>query len=91
MKKSSKNNYFEKNNNKYNESPDSKIYSRNTNSSKKNNRFSLKSSNNKVVNNFNSENKNKNNFSTLKKRNPTNKSNLEAFKKGQDIFDDHHR
>jgi len=63
--------------------------SKNNNSSKKNNRFSLKSSNNKVVNNFNSENKNKNNFSTLKKRNQTNKSNLEAFKKGQDIYQEH--
>ena len=63
--------------------------SKNNNSSKKNNRFSLKSSNNKVVNNFNSENKNKNNFSTLKKRNPTNKSNLDAFKKGQDIYQEH--
>ena len=89
MKKSSKNNYFEKNNNKYNESPDSKIYSRNTNSSKKNNRFSLKSSNNKEVNNLNSVNKNKNNFSTLKKRKPTYKSNLEAFNKGQDIYQEH--
>jgi len=63
--------------------------SKNNNSSKKNNRFSLKSSNNKVVNNFNSENKNKNNFSTLKKRKRTNKSNLEAFKKGQDIYQEH--
>ena len=89
MKNSSKNNYSEKNNNKYNKSPDFKIHSKNNNSSKKNDRFSLKSSNNKVVNNFNSEYKNKNNFSTLKKRNPTNKSNLEAFKKGHDIYQDH--
>ncbi len=88
MKNSSKNNYYEKNN-KYNNSPDSKIYSKNTNSSKKNNRFSLKSSKNKGVNNFNLVNKNKNNFSTLKTRKPTYKSNLEAFNKGQDIYQEH--
>ena len=63
--------------------------SKNTNSSKKNNRFSQKSTNNKGVNNLNSVNKNKSNFSTFKTRKPTYKSNLEAFNKGQDIFKDH--
>ena len=89
MKKFSKNNYYENNNNKYNKSPDSRIHSKNTNSSKKNNKFSQKSSNNKGVNNFNSVNKNKNTFSTLKTRKPTNKSNLGAFNKGQVIYQDH--
>jgi len=37
MKNSSKNNYSEKNRNQYKKSPDSKINSKNTNSSKKNN------------------------------------------------------
>ena len=86
MKNSSKNNYSEKNNNKYNKSPDSKLHSKNKHASKKNNRFSLQSSNNKGVNNLNLVNKNKNNFSTLKTRKPTYKSNLEAFNKGQDIY-----
>ena len=63
--------------------------SKNTNSSKKNNRFSQKSTNNKGVNNLNSVNKTKSNFSTFKTRKPTTKSNLEAFNKGQDIFKDH--
>ena len=85
MKNSSKNNYPEKNKNKYRSSPNSK----NINSSKNNNRYSLKSSNNKVVNNFNSVNKNNNNFSTLKKRKATSKSNLEAFNKGQDTSQEH--
>jgi len=76
MKNSSKNNYSEKNN-KYKNSPDSKINSKKINSSKKNNRFLPKSSKNNGVNNFNSVNKN--NFSTLNTRRPTYKSNLEAL------------
>ena len=88
MKNSSKNNYS-KNSNKYNKPSDSKINSKNANSSKKNNRFPLKSSNNKGVNNLNSVNKSKNNFSTLKTRKPTYKSNLETFNKGQDVYSDH--
>ena len=84
MKNSSKNNYPEKNKNKYRSSHNSK----NINSSKNNNRYSLKSSN-KVVNNFNSVNKNNNNFSTLKTRKATSKSNLEAFNKGQDTSQEH--
>ena len=87
MKNSSKNNYYEKNNYKNNKNPDSKIHSKNTNSSKKNNRFSLKSPNKKVVNNFNSVNKN--NFSTFKTRKPTYKSNVETFNNGQDIYQEH--
>jgi len=86
MKNSSKNNYSEKNN-KFKNSPDSKINSKKINSSKKNNRFPLKSTKNNGVNNFNSVNKN--NFSTSKTRKPTYKSNLEAFKKGQDIYQEH--
>ena len=89
MKNSSKNNYSEKNSNQYKKNPDSKIYSKNTNSSKKNNRFSQKSSKKNGVNNLNSLNKNKNNFSTLKTRKPTYKSNLEAFNKGQNIYQEH--
>ncbi len=88
MKNSSKNNYSKKNSNQYKKSPDSKIYYKNKNSSKKNNRLSLKTSN-KGVDNLNSVNKNENNFSTLKTRKPTYKSNLEAFNKGQDIYQEH--
>ena len=86
MKNSSKNNYSDKNRNQYKKSPDSKIYSKNTNSSKKNNRFSQKSLNYNGFNNLNSENKNKSNFSTFKTRKQTSKSNLEVFNKGQDVF-----
>jgi len=89
MKNSSKNNYSEKNRNQSKKSPDSKIYSKNINSSKKNNRFSQKSSNYRGVNNMNSVNKNKSNFSTFKTRKPTHKSDSEVFNKGQDIFQEH--
>ena len=89
MKNSSKNNNYEKNSNKYNKSSDSKIYSKNKNSSRKNNRFSLQSHNENEVNNFNTVNKNKNKFSTLKTRKPTYKSNLKAFNKSQDIYQEH--
>ncbi len=89
MKNSSKNNYPKKNSVKYNKSPDSKIYSKNRNSSKTDNRFPYKSSKNKEVNNLNTENKNKNNFSNLKIRKPASKSNLEAVNKGQDIYKEH--
>ena len=84
MKNSSKKNFR---NNKYQSNPNSEFYSKKTNSSKKNNRFSLKSSKNKGVNNFNSLNKN--NFSTLKTSKPTYKSNLEGFNKSQDIYQEH--
>jgi len=63
--------------------------SKNKNSSKKNNRFSLKSHNDNEVNNFNKVNKNKNKFLTLKPRKPTYKSNLKAFNKSQDIYQEH--
>ena len=89
MKNSSKKNYSEKNSNRYNKIPDSKIHSKNTNSSKKNNRFSPQSSNKNGVKNLNSVNKNNNNFSTLKTRKATSKSNLEAFNKGQDTSQEH--
>ena len=89
MKNSSKNNNYEKNSNRYNKNSDSKIYSKNKNSSRKSNRFSLQSHNENEVNNFNTVNKNKNKFSTLKTRKPTYKSNLKAFNKSQDIFQEY--
>ena len=89
MKKSSKNNYPAKTNNQYNKSPDSKIYSKNKNSSKKNDRLSQKSPKNDGLKNFNSVNKNKNNFSNLKPHKATYKSNLKAPNKGQDIYQEH--
>ena len=88
MKNSPKNNNSEKNSNKFNKIPDSKIYSKNKNSLKKNNNFYLQPHKNDV-NNPNSVNKNKNKFTTLKTRKPTYKSNLKAFNKSQDIYQEH--
>ena len=87
MKKFSNNNFSGRNSKQYKKYSDSSLNSKDTNSSKKNNRFSLKSSKNKGVNNLNSLNKN--NFSTLKTSKPTYKSNLEALNKSQDIYQEH--
>ena len=87
MKNSSKNNYFGKNRNQYNKNSDSKPYSKNTKSSKKNNKFLINSGKNKSVNYLNE--KDINNPSSLKRRNPTNKSNLEVLNKAGNIYKEH--
>ena len=89
MKNFPKNNYSEKNSHKNNKSRDFKVNSKNKDFSKKNNKFSLQSRNNNAVNNINSVNKNKDNFSTLKTRKPTYKSDAKAFNKSQDIYQEH--
>ena len=67
MKKNSKNNYSGKNSKQYKKSPDSNLYSKNTYSSRRNNRFLINSAKNKDVSNFN-ENDNKKSIITSKKR-----------------------
>ena len=85
MKNSTKNNHSGNNSNQYKKNSNSS-FSKNTNSSKKNNRFFTKSAKNKEFNNLNKFDKNKSNFSSHKRRMPTNKSNIENLKKVTDIY-----
>ena len=76
-------------NNNYKSNSDSESYSKKTNSSKKNNNFLIKSSKNNGVNNSNESDKKKTNFSSLKRRNPFNNSNVVFPNKGHDIHQDY--
>ena len=75
MKNPPKNKKHNKNNSKYN------LYSKNTNSSKKNNRFSLSSSKNQGVNYLNESDKNKVNFTYSKRTKPLNRAGLKISSK----------
>ena len=81
MKNSSKNSYSGKNSKQYKKNIDSNFYSKNTKSSKINDRFLTNSSKNKGINNLNESDKKKSHFSSSKRRSPINKSNREFFNK----------
>ena len=85
MKKFSKNNFSGRNSKQYKKNSDSNFYSKDTNSSKKNNRF-LSNSSNRGVNNFNENDKKEIIPSSSKRRKPFNKSNIEIPNKAQDIY-----
>ena len=80
MKNSPKNNKKNKNNSKYN------FYSKNTNLSKKNNRFSLNALKNQGVNNLNESDKNKVNLTYSKRTKPINRAGLKISSKSNDIY-----
>ncbi len=86
MKKSSKNNFSGKDSKQYKKKSDSNFYSRNKNSSKKNDKYPSKSTKNKGANNFNESVNKKSSFSSLKRRMPTNKSNIEVFRKDPEFY-----
>ena len=80
MKDSPKNNYSGKNSKQFKKDLNFNFYSKDDNSSKKNDRFP-NSDKNKRVNSFNESDKNKRNFSSPKKRKPITKSNTNFFNK----------
>ena len=84
MKNSSKNNYSGNNSKKYKKNSNSNFYSNNTNSSKNNDRFLVNPNKTKSDNHPYENDKNKNNFSYLKRRKLSNKSNNENYDKGRD-------
>ena len=86
--KNSSNNYSRKNSKPFKKDSNSNFYSKNTNSSKKNNRSLINSYKNKNENNLNGKDKNKSNFSFLKGRKLTNRSNLDDFKNDLDTHQD---
>ena len=86
MKNFSKNNYSGKNNKKHKKNSDSEFYPRNNNSPKNNSKFLNNSDKNNGSNNFKKSDKKKTNFSSLNKRKPKNKSNIEVPKKAPYIY-----
>ena len=80
MKNPPKNKNQNKSNSKYN------FYSKNTNSSKKNNRFSLNSFKNQKVNNLNESDKNKVNLTYLKRTKPINRAGTKLSSNSNDIY-----
>jgi len=85
MKYSSKNNFSGKNSKQNKKNSSSDVYSKNKNSSKKNNKFLINSFKDKNLNNL-KESDNNRNFSSSKRRNPKTISNIEFSKKSQDIY-----
>jgi len=84
MKKSSKKNFFDRNNKEYKKNSDFGYYSKNTNRSEKNDRFLNNSAKNKKVENLKKNDEN-NTFSSLKRRNPSFKSQTEFPNKNSDM------
>ena len=84
MKKSSKNNYSDKNNKNYKKNSNHNFYSKDGNTSKKDDRF-LKYSD-KNFKRLNELDKNKRNFSSSQTRELINKSNHQFFNKSSDIY-----
>ena len=80
MKNSSRKNFSGKNNKEFKKISDSGVYSKNTNRSEKNERFSNNSFKNKNVDNLNTNNK----TSSLKRRKPIFKSNAQISNKNPD-------
>jgi len=81
MKNSPKNSYSGKNIKQYKKNIDSNFYSKNSKSSKINDRFLTNSSKNKGINNLNESDKKKSHFSSSKRRSPINNSNREFSNK----------
>ena len=86
MKNSFKNNHYKKNNNNYKSNFDSEFSPKKTNSSKKSNKYSSNSTKNKGNYKSNESDKKESNFSFLKRRKPSNKSNVEFPIKSNDIY-----
>ena len=87
MKNSSKNNFSRKNNsNQSKNNLKSNFFSKIKNSSKKNNNLLINSDTKKNFKTSNFNEKNKSNFSSIKRRMPINKSNLEVSNKSSDIY-----
>ena len=86
MKNSSKNNYSAKNSKQYKKDYDSNFFSKNTNSSKKNNRFSINSTKNKGLNNLNESDQKNSKFSSFKRSKPIYKSNIEVSNKATNTY-----
>ena len=84
MKNSSKNNHSGKNRNYQKNNSDSNFYPKNSNKSKKNNRFSPNAFKNKDISNFKEGDKKKVNYSNLKIRNTINKPRKEILTKSHD-------
>ena len=80
MKNPPKNKNQNKSNSKYN------FYSKNTNSSKRNNRFSSNSIKNQGVNNLNESDKNKVNLTYLKRTKQINRAGIKSSSKSNDIY-----
>ncbi len=86
MKNSSKNNNFGKNRKKNKNSFDSNFYSKNTNLSKKNDRFPSNSFKKTDVKRLNENDSKKDNFTYLKRTKPINKPNIKSSSNSQDIY-----
>jgi len=86
MKKFSKNNFSGKDSKRYKKNSDTNFYSRNKNSSKKNERILSKYSKNKGVKNSNESDNKKNSVSSLKRRTSIDKFNIELSNKSSDIY-----
>ena len=82
MKNFSKNNFSDKNSKRYTKNAVSNFNKKNNDFSKQNSRFSSTNVKNNGAKNFNEFEKKKNNFSSIKRRIPTNKTNLEVLKEG---------
>ena len=81
MKKTSKNNYFGKNNKQDEKNNNPNFYSKNKKSPKNNNRFSINSSVNKDEKFLNEKDKNKSNFLSKKGSKPKTRFNMEGYNK----------
>ena len=86
MRNSPKNNYSGKNSKQNKRNFNSNFFSKNLNSSKNSNRFSIKSDKNNSVKNLSESDNNQSNFSTLKRSKPIAKSNFSN--KSKDIYQD---
>ena len=86
MKNSSKNNYSAKNSKQFKKDYDSNFFSKNSNSSKKNNRFSINSTKNKGLNNLNESDQKNSKFSSFKRSKPIYKSNIEVSSKATNTY-----
>ena len=86
MKNFSKNNFSGKDSKRYKKNSDTNFYSRNKNSSKKNERFLSKYSKKKGVNNFKESDTKKSSVSSLKRRMPIDKFNKEVSIKALDNY-----
>ena len=86
MKNSFKNNYSGKNSNQPKKNSKSYFYSKDKNSSKRKNSSLINFSKNQSINNLNERDKNSSDFSSLKRRKPTTRSNTKDSNKASDIY-----
>ncbi len=89
MKNSYKDNSSRKSSRKYKKDSNSNFYSKNRNSSKKNNRFPINAGKNISDNNLIESDKSKGNFSSLSRRKSISENNVEVYKKAPEFFQDY--